>query len=174
MQRIREFSWAYLYKDVLSDVIRNSIAIYMVELLHKCLKQPEANADLFNFCEAALIHLDESERSTTANYPLFFALQLPHFFGFRMDDNYSTSYSILDLMEGNFTGDQPTHPHFIDGENAGLTSQLLKVMQPHELNSFSLNRDTRRSLLLKYHDYYALHIHEFGQMKTLRILTDVL
>src|ERR1700752_1744268 len=42
MQRIREFSWAFLYKEVMSDVVRNSIATYMVELLHKCLKQPEA------------------------------------------------------------------------------------------------------------------------------------
>src|ERR1700740_2679585 len=37
MQRIKEFSWSYLYKFILSDVIRNSIATYMVELLHKCL-----------------------------------------------------------------------------------------------------------------------------------------
>jgi DNA repair protein RecO (recombination protein O) len=174
MQRIKEFSWSYLYNNVLSNVITNSIAVYMVELLYKCLKQPEANSDLFNFCEAALVHLDDAEKQVTANYPLFFSLQLPHFFGFRMADNFSDSFCVLDLMEGNFVDAQPSHPHFIDSEYAGLTSQLLKVMQPHELTAFTLNRDTRRNLLLKYQEYYSLHIQDFGQMKSMRILTEVL
>src|SRR4051812_10339966 len=41
MQRLKEFGWLHLYNHVLSDVIRNSIALYMMELLQKCLKQPE-------------------------------------------------------------------------------------------------------------------------------------
>src|SRR5882757_7897877 len=139
MQRIKEFSWAFLYRDLLSNVIRNSIASYMVELLHKCLKQPEPNADLFNFCEAALLQLDESDKRVTANFALFFAVQLPHFFGFKLDDNYSSNYPVLDLQEGNFTGEQPHHPNFIEGEYAAITSQLLKVMQPTELEAFMLN-----------------------------------
>jgi DNA repair protein RecO (recombination protein O) len=174
MQRIKEFSWAFLYRDVLSNVIRNSIASYMTELLQKCLKQPEPNPDLFNFCEAALLKLDESGKTVTANFALFFAVQLPHFFGFRMADNYSNENTILDLQEGNFVHYHPHHPHFIDGEYARITSQLLKVMQPEELEAFALNQETRRNLLLKYQDYYALHIPDFGQMKTLMVLHEVL
>jgi len=51
MQRMKEFNWDYLFQQVLSDVIKNSIALYIVELLHKCLKQPEQNTALFYFCE---------------------------------------------------------------------------------------------------------------------------
>lgn len=174
MQRIKEFSWAFLYRDLLSNVIRNSIASYMVELLHKCLKQPEPNADLFHFCEAALLKLDEAGKTVTANFALFFTVQLPHFFGFKIDDNYSSANHFLDLQEGNFTDQHPHHPHFLEGENAATTSQLLKVMQPDELEAFTLNRDTRRNLLLKYQEYYALHIHDFGQLKTLIVLHEVL
>ena len=174
MQRIKEFSWAFLYRDLLSNVIRNSIASYMVELLYKCLKQPEPNPDLFNFSEAALLQLDESGKTVTANFALFFAVQLPHFFGFRLDDNYSLKYAVLDLREGNFTDAPPHHTNFIEGEWAAITSQLLKVMQPLELEAFTLNRETRRNLLLKYQEYYSLHIHDFGQMKTLMVLHEVL
>ncbi|HEX2682465.1 MAG TPA: DNA repair protein RecO, partial [Ferruginibacter sp.] len=81
---------------------------------------------------------------------------------------------VLDLQEGVFTGQQPVHPHFLDGKNAELTAQLLKVMQPHELKEFKLNREIRRILLLKYLEYYALHIQDFGQMKTLMVLHEVL
>ena len=49
LQRIKEFKWGYLYKNILNDVTRNLVALYMIELLQKCLKQPENNIDLFQF-----------------------------------------------------------------------------------------------------------------------------
>lgn len=174
MQRIKEFGWGFLYKTVLHDVIRNSIAAYLMELLQKCLKQPEPNTDLFNFCEEVLQQLDVAPAAIAANFPLFFSIQLAHFFGFRMTDNYSDANAILDLEEGNFTDQQPAHPHFIEGEQAQITSQLLRIMQPHELDEIKLNRVTRRELLLRYQDYYALHIHDFGEMKTMMVLQEVL
>ena len=174
MQRIKEFKWDFLFQQALSDVIKNSIALYMVELLQKCLKQPEQNTALFYFCEDILIRLDTADKSATANFALYFSLQLTHFFGFKMNDDYNADQTVLDLAEGNFVTRQPEHPHFIDGECAQITSQLLKVMQPHELSQFKLHHDTRRKLLLHYQDYYALHIPDFGLMKTLAVLHEVL
>ena len=174
MQRIKEFSWAILYSTLLSDVIKNSIASFMAELIQKCLKQPEPNADLYNFCEESFLQLDRANKTVTANFALFFALHLTHFFGLRMADNFGSDNTVLDLAEGVFTDHQPVHPHFIDGPNAELTAQLLKVMQPYELEEFKLNGELRRLLLLKYLQYYALHIPDFGQLKTLMVLHEVL
>ncbi len=174
MQHIREFGWAYLFDTVLTDVIKNSIAAYMVELLQKSLKQPEANADLFHFCEDALVRLDTSGKKVAANFPLFFALHLAYFLGFRITDNYDAANTYLDLQEGVFTDHQPIHPHFLSEAPAAITAQLLKVMQPYELEDFNLNHVMRRQLLLSFQDYYALHISEFGQMKTLMVLHEVL
>ncbi|MEI9933671.1 MAG: DNA repair protein RecO [Ferruginibacter sp.] len=174
MQRIKEFKWNFLYNHILNNVIKNSIALYIVELLNKCLKQPEPNEDLFIFCEDILLQLDAANKSIAANIALYFALQLPYFFGFKIDDNYNDRDNILDLREGNFIDHQPIHPYFIDGEYALLTSQLLKVMHLNELQQFKLNHEVRRKLLLSYQDYYALHIPDFGQMKTLSVLHDVL
>ena len=174
MQRIKEFSWSSLYSKLLSNVIKNSIGSFMAELLHKCLKQPEANADLYNFCEESFFALDQSNKIVAANFALFFTLHLTHFFGFRMIDNYNNDNLFLDLQEGNFIDHQPTHPNFIEGKYAELTAQLLKVMQPDELEQFNLNGEIRRLLLLRYLEYYALHIHDFGQMKTLLVLHEVL
>ena len=174
MQRIKEFSWAVLYANLLNDVIKNSIASYMAELIQKCLKQPEANNDLFIFCEESFLQLDKANKIVAANFALFFTLHLAHFFGFRMIDNFSSVNLFLDLQEGNYIDQQPTHPHFIDGRYAELTSQLLKVMQPYELEEFKLNQEIRRNLLLRYLEYFALHISDFGQMKTLMVLHEVL
>ncbi len=174
MQRIKEFSWAVLYNNLLSHVVNNSIASFMAELIQKCLKQPEPNTDLYHFCEASFLELDRANKMVAANFALFFTLHLTHFFGFRMTDNFSSDNLVLDLQEGCFINHQPVHSYFLDGKNAELTAQLLKVMQPNELEDFSLNREIRRNLLLRYLEYYALHIPDFGQMKTLVVLHEVL
>ncbi len=178
MQRIKESSWHVVYANIFTDVIRNSISLYIVELLYKSLKQPEQNADLFYFCEDALTQLDVADNNIAANFPLFFALHLSHFYGFKIN-NPSTMLSkdddiFLDLLEGNFANERPSHPHYIEGENAMITAELLKIMQLHELSQVKLNSTKRRELLLKYHDFYALHIQDFGQMRTLEILHEVL
>jgi DNA repair protein RecO (recombination protein O) len=174
LNRIKEFKWSYLYQHIFSDVPKNAVALFMIELLTKCLKQPEANPELFEFCEDAFIHLDESTGSVMANFPLFFTLHLPVFFGFRISDEYSDKNSIVDLQEGMFVPERPDHFHFLEGKQAEVTSELLKMMQPEELEQLKLNHDFRRQLLFAYETYYALHIQDFGTMKTLPVLREVL
>jgi DNA repair protein RecO (recombination protein O) len=174
LHRIKEFSWGYLYKHILSDVKKNAVALFMVELLTKCLKQPEGHPDLFHFVEDAFLHLDECSETVTANFPLYFAMHLPVFFGFRFNDNYSEKNRILDLREGDFVQEQPLHPYFLEEKQAEITSQLLKTQQPEELEQVKLNHDFRRTLLYAYEKYYALHIQDFGTMKTLPVLREIL
>jgi len=174
LQRIKEFKWDHLYLHIFSDIKKNGVAVFMVELLTKCLKQPEANADLFYFVEDSFVHLDEAGEAITANFPLFFALHLASFFGFRINDEYSALRPFLDLQEGNFVDERPLHPHFLEEKQAMVTSQLLKTMQPLELEQIKLNHDFRRNLLYAYERYYALHIQDFGTMKTLPVLRELL
>jgi DNA repair protein RecO (recombination protein O) len=180
LQRLKEFRWEHLYQHILSDVKKNAVTLFMVELLTKCLKQSESNPDLFHFVEDAFLHLDRSNESVTANFPLYFALHLPVFFGLRILPNsqkgaFKDSKNLyLDLKEGNFDTEQPGHPHFIEGKHAAITAELLMVMQPEELEDIKLNHDFRRDLLYAYTTYYALHIQDFGELKTLPVLREIL
>ena len=174
IQRIKEFRWGYLYTHILTDVQRNAVALFMIELLTKCLKQPEANPELFQFAEDALLHLDDSTIGVAANFPLFFALQLPAFFGLRMTDNYSEKNNVLDLQEGVFVHDRPSHLYFLEEKEAKVTSDILKVMQPSELEQIKLHHDFRRNLLFGYEKYYALHIQDFGSVRSLPVLSEIL
>lgn len=174
LQRIKEHNWAFLYQHILTSVVKNSIALYMVELIQKTLKQPEQHAALFYFCEDALVHLDSAEDAIAANFALYFTLHLTAFFGFKINNNFSESNIYLDLPEGNFTNERPSHVFFIEGTEAAITSELLKIMQPSELSQIKLNKEMRRSLLLKYQEYYRFHIPDFGQMRSLDILHEVL
>lgn len=174
LNRIRESRWAYLYQHVLSNVQKNAVALFMVELLTRCLKQPENNPELFAFSEEIFTQLDKAEGTVMANMPLFFALHLSHFFGFRIEDNYNETFCYLDMIEGNFVKEQPRHPHFLEGKQASVTSQLLKVQQVNELDEIRLHHEFRRNLLVAYEVYYSLHIPEFGSLRSLPVLREIL
>jgi DNA repair protein RecO (recombination protein O) len=174
LQRIREFTWATLYKDTLTNILKYAVALYMVELLQKTLKQPEPNPELFYFIEDSFLHLDASEGRVLANFPLFFILHLAGFFGFRIQDTYSEDNAVLDLLEGQFVPEPPHHQQILEGALSYHTAQLLRVQQPLELGELPLNQETRRLLLQAYLTFYAVQIPDFGEMRTLTVLQTVL
>ena len=170
LQRIKDYKWSFLYDHVLTDVTKNAVAMYMVELMQKSLKQPETNTDLFHFCEDAFIFLDKSNAAVTANFPLYFCIHLAYFFGFRMNDNYSEKNSILDLQEGVFANAAPSHGYILDGANSYAVSQILKAQKPGDLEEIKLNKLIRAEVLNYLQYYFAFHIQDFGVMKTLPVL----
>lgn len=174
LQRIKDLKWSVLYKNILSDVTKNSVALYMVELLQKCLNQPETNEDLFHFCEDSFLQLDVATDEITANFPIYFTLQLTQFFGFRLNDNYSETRKIFDLQEGYFIDENSSSTNTLSAETSYYISQLLKAIHPKDLNEIKLNRNNRSEILRSMQSYYSWHIPEFGRMKTLPILSAIL
>lgn len=174
LQRIRDYKWRTLYNRVLSDVPRHAAALFIIELLSRCLKQPEGNPDLFNFTEDILLELDRCEPAVFANLPLFFALHLPYHFGFRLADNFSDERCWLDWQEGCFTAIPPEHTFSDEGPAAWLAGQLLKVRQPSEMAGIRSNHAVRRRLLEQAESFYERHIPGFGKLKSLRVLEAIL
>ncbi len=174
LQRIKELKWAHLYRNILNNVAKNAVALYMVELLYKCLKQPEANADLFNFCEDAFVELDICSNEVTANFPIYFSMQLTYFFGFRLLDNYSIENNIFNPGEGNFNTKKLVPDYPVNADISKHISQLLKAHHPSDLKEIKLNKNIRRTILSVLENYYGLHISEFGIMKTLPVLHELL
>jgi DNA repair protein RecO (recombination protein O) len=170
LQRIRESGWSYIYRNLYTDIRKNAVALFMVELLQKCLRQPEPMPDLFQFTEDALRHLDEAHPLVAANYPVYFALHLSHFFGFRMQDTYDEENSILDLREGEFIYQAPSYPEWADPELSRYVSMFLKALHPDALSDIHINRELRRKLLELILVYYRLHSAEFGEMRSLPVL----
>jgi len=174
LQRIKEVKWSYLYKNVFSDVIKNSVALYLAELLQKSIKQPETNESLFNFCEDAFLQLDTASAEVTANFPGYFALQLTGFLGLSILDNYSIENNIFSVADGRFINKAFAGERYADEQTSYSISQLLKVMLPSELTEIKLNKSGRKLILAILENYYQYHINEFGSMKTLPVLHELM
>ncbi len=173
LQHIKEFRWAVVYNSLLENVIKNSVVLFMIELITKTIRQPETNAELYNFLEDAFLYLDQADAEVTVNYPLYFALHFPAFFGFRISDDYSEEKHVLELKEGEYLSERPLHPDYLDGQLSYLTSELLKVLHPEDLKEVKVGNENRRLLLKAYTRFFELQIQDFGVMKTLPVLQAV-
>lgn len=174
LQFVKEYRWSYLYETVLSDVVKHAVAMYMIEMLQHSLKQPEANPELFYLIEDSLKQLDKGNDTLTANLPLYFVLHLATELGFKPQGAYSAATAVFDLQEGVFSATIPAHPYYLEGLQAEITSQLTELQFYNQLENIKLNRNIRRTLLASYQNYMALHIADFGELKTLAILQEIL
>ena len=170
---IKEYQWGYLYQQVLFDVAKNTVAMYITEILQHSLKQPEAHPELFYMVEDTLKQLDNGTSTLIANLPLYFCLHIAGELGFRIQGKYNSTTSFLDLQEGNFVEQKPLHPYFIDSHLAAATSQLLSINFYNDLENIHFTRGVRRELILAYQNYIALHVQDFGEIKSLPILQEI-
>lgn len=174
LQFIKEYQWSYLYEKVLFDVVRNTVAMYVIELLQHSLKQPEANPELFYLIEDTLKQLDKGSDTLTGNLPLYFTLQLASELGFQLQGSYSEQTPVLDLQEGMYIADIPSHPYYLEGIMAKTTADLSGLQFYNDLENITLNRNMRRELLQSYQLFLSLHIQDFGEMRSFAILQEIL
>lgn len=174
LQFIKEYTWAFPYQTLLFDVIKNCVAMYIVEILLHALKQPEANPELFNLIEETLQQLDKGSLTETANLPLYFMLRLATELGFQIQGIYCNATPYLDLREGYFVENEPIHPNFITTELADITSEINSILFYSDLSQIKLNKMVRRKLLEIFGQYLSLHISDFGSLKSLSVLQEVL
>ena len=174
LQFIKEYNWSYLYSHLFFDVVKNAVAMYIIELLHNSLKQPEANPALFYLVENTLQQLDKANPVFTANLPLYFTLQLGSELGFQIQGAFNKQTPVLDLQEGQFVEDIPLHPYYITGDAANTSALINNSQSYSDLETITLNRRTRRELLQAYQQYIALHIADFTEMRSLVVLQEVL
>ena len=148
--------------------------MFLIELLQHSLKQPEANPELYYLIEDSLKQLDKGSQKLTANLPLYFILHLGSELGFRFHGQHTLQTPLLDLQEGMFVAEKPIHPYYLEDALSSLTFNLLNITFYSDLENITLNRLTRRTLLVAYLAYLSIHINDFGEMRSLAILQAIL
>ncbi|MBO9619078.1 MAG: DNA repair protein RecO [Niabella sp.] len=176
LNRVKEYKWVTVHANLFTDVLKNGVALYMTELLTKCLKEPENNPDLFAFIEDSWNHLNDCSDAVMANFPVFFAVHLTNFFGFmpRQLDAGEQAEALFDLQDGVFTTALPAHPFYLEPRYAQVVAELLRVRRPEELTEIQINALVRGHILATLEQYYSLHIPDFGRLKSLPVLREIL
>jgi DNA repair protein RecO (recombination protein O) len=174
LQRIREFSAAYIYDGLTENVIKNSIVIFSVELLLRLLPDEAHIPALFTFTYDYFIALDKMETGKVANFPLFFILQCSRYLGYEITGDYSEESNHLNLQEGGFTSHPPESIPFTNDEDARLLNRLLMVNDFEGLEQIEMNADMRLRLIDWYIAFLQFHTKHMGNIRSLSILRAIL
>jgi len=168
LQRIKEIRWKIVYHSIFTDVVKNSIALFMVELLQKSIIAEEKNELFYDFSEKQLELLDSAPPEEIPDFPLKFMISVPAFLGFEINNNYDSQHVFFDSSEGKFVSD--TNGIMIENSsliNKSLSDALNSVRKRTQLH---LNGSVRRNLLHLIEKYYQLHITGFKELKSLKVV----
>ena len=168
LNSIREVRSYYLHQSVSVDIQKQSIALFLAEVMSSSIREGESDAALFAFVETALIWLDTNDN--TANFHLLFLFKLTRYLGFNPDVSDSDQ-SYFDLMEGSFSKSRPLNP-YIEKEKLVLFKSLIGI-NFDALHRLRWNAQKRQVLLEVLLSYYAFHLEGFKEPRSLNVLKDV-
>ena len=159
--------------------VKASIVMFLSECLSNLLKEEAANMLLYQYIEDSLKWLDYAETGY-ANFHLVFLMRLTRFVGVFPNIDKSSlvssrqAHSLLyyDLMNSEYSGNQPPHQHFLKPAEARTIPYLL-YMDYENMHLYRMNRRQRHRCLEVVIEYYMLHLTGFREPKSLEVLQDV-
>ena len=169
--RQKEIRNLFIHNRIHFEVIRSSIALVIAELIHKCIVEEEANEDMFNFLEKAVLVLDESNENL-ANFLIVFFLRFSRHLGFEPENNFSNTRTDFHIAEGKFV--LPSHHselHLSLPYSSDLS--IMMSLSLHNFYEVVLSKNSRSHILEALVDYYKIHTSSFQGLKTLEVLKNL-
>lgn len=174
LQRLKEFTPSIIYGTVHEDVLKNSIALFSVEVLLRLLPESAPMPELFDFAKDYLQALDRAPGGAVGNFPLYFALECSRFLGYELTGAFSESTPYLNLAEGGFSAQPPQEGTRVNSEDAAALALLMQVGRFEELGGIRLNGESRQRLLEWFLDFLARHTDHMGPVRSLAVLHAIL
>lgn len=170
LQKIKEIGVDHHFRELPYNVWKSSIALFINEVLHKSIREQEANLPLFRFIEYAVIFLDNTAERIT-NFHLVFLNQLSRYLGFYPQHNFSEKRPYFDLLDGNFS-DAMNHAYMLDDKQSKNFIALLNLTF-ETMNQMRFSHNEHSEILGKLLEYYALHLPGFGDIRSAGVLKTV-
>jgi len=168
LNTIKEAQISYPYKTIYKNIIKQSVVLFLSEVLSYSIKEEEKNNALFEYIETGLVWLDLHDK--VANFHLLFLLNLTRFLGFYPDLTEKEKIG-FDLLEGNFTN-VTSQKNVIYGNNFYQFNKLLGI-NFDSIENVSFNKQERQIVLKIIIQYFELHLDGFKKPKSLQILETV-
>ena len=160
LHRISEAKLAHSFQRIPFDFYRSGVAMFVGEVVGKAIYENYQNDGLFDFLKASIIYLD-SEEINLSIYPHTFLLQLSLYLGF----GPAHGREFFEQLQHGL-GSLP-----VSEEEISYLDQLME-------SNFNINLKVpaiiRRSILNHILSFYRLHLETFAEVKSLKVLTQMM
>ncbi|MFN8353578.1 MAG: DNA repair protein RecO [Spirosomataceae bacterium] len=158
IQRLAEIRVGRPYLSIPFDVAKSGIALFLTEVMNKSLKEETGHEPLFTFLWESFSWLDEVA-GHFEGFHLVFLLKLSFFLGFAPLSANEVAEQLQEykvLIDKNL---RDSLDEFIDSEYAATPR---------------IDRSIRNQLVDVVLKFYQLHIADFGEIKSLAVLKEVM
>lgn len=167
LNTLKEVTVAHFYNAIYTDIKKQTIALFLAEMVYNSIKEEEQNSGLFKYLEASFLWLDT--HNNCSNFHLLFLLNLTKYLGFYPELNVVNA-PYFDLLEGSFSINNK--PNAVSGQNLSQFKKLLGI-NFDVLDEVDFSAANRQAVLAILVQYYELHLSDFKKPKSLNVLKAV-
>jgi DNA repair protein RecO (recombination protein O) len=171
MQVIKEFCVAYSPSDILSNIKKTSIAIFLGEVLTSVLREEAPNKDLFEFIEDSIVYFNGCT-DNFANFHIAFLAGLSSYLGFEPAKRSGYDNIYFDMINGAFVSSPPLHGNYADREISGILSAFFSSSYDASRNIL-LSGAIRNQVLEVLVNYYSIHLPGLKKIRSLEVLKEI-
>jgi DNA repair protein RecO (recombination protein O) len=165
LNTIKEVQVIHPYKTFHTNIVKQSVVLFLSEVLSNSIQEEEQNLSLYNYLETALVWLDAHDK--VANFHLLFLLNLTNFLGFYPDTSEKDKQG-FDLLEGVFT-DNIHQKNVIYNNDFHQFKKLLGIIFD-TVENVGYSKAERQLVLQVIIQYFKLHLDSFREPKSLKVL----
>ncbi|WP_299670661.1 DNA repair protein RecO [uncultured Polaribacter sp.] len=156
------------YKTIYRDIVKQSVVLFISEVLTNSIQEEEKNIHFYNYLETALVWLDVHDK--IANFHLLFLLNSTKYLGFYPDITENEIFG-FDLLNGSFSA-STANKNVISGNEFYQFKKLLGI-NFDDIEKVSFSKNERQLVLQLIIRYFELHLDGFRKPKSLQILEAV-
>jgi DNA repair protein RecO (recombination protein O) len=171
LQLIKDVRCLHPFIGIPFDVEKNTISLFLAEVLYRSLRDTEKNPALFEFLNQSIQLLDLCEKGL-ANFHLVFLIKLTRYIGFYPNLEGRQPGWYFDLSGGVFVPSCPTHNAWLNPTEAALFARLMQI-NFENMGVFKFEHHQRVEILRQMLNYYRMHLTEFPTIKSLEVLEEV-
>jgi len=168
LNSIREARVHFVYTSLNQNIIKQSIALFLSEVLGSALREEDKNPNLFEYLQTTFQWLETHDH--VSNFHLLFLLNLTRHLGFYPETKNLTG-NYFNLEEGAYEK-LKTSKYSITGDSLNLLNQILGIKFDNNPLP-TLNSDDKMEILNIILVYYKLHNNNFKPIKSLEIVKNI-
>jgi DNA repair protein RecO (recombination protein O) len=153
INRIKEVKCLHPYQSIFTDIRKSALSMFITEVINKTVKEESHARELCDFFIHSFITLDQID-DNTENFHLIFLLKLSRYLGFG-------AHNTNEVLGARMTS----------RENESILATLIKSDYPEQI---AIKNNERRELLDLILKFYADHIENLGEMKSIQVLREIL
>jgi DNA repair protein RecO (recombination protein O) len=160
LNRIAEARLSYAFQKIPFEYMRTGIAMFIGELLGKCIYDNYENPELFDFVSGSVWLLDQ-EDVALGHYPLAFLLGISRYLGFAPEDPAEFFDELgLEAPVGDTLMPEKKYLAALLQSSYNCTEKVSSICRKNLLDYFLL--------------YFSKHLDSAGEWKSVKVLRQVL